>query len=103
MTVTAMSRPQFASPAETSWVRSMARPTWIVKWSLVFVTSSGQRKLFQVNMNESMPSVTMAGRARGTMIRVRIQILLQPSTRAASSSSRGMPRKNCRSRKAPKG
>src|SRR2546428_9393215 len=41
----------------------------------------------------------MAGRASGTITRIRIWSSLAPSTRAASESSSGIVMKNCRSKK----
>jgi hypothetical protein len=53
-------------------------------------------------MKVKTASTATAGRAMGRTIELRMRSRLAPSTRAASSSSLGMLRKNCRSRKVPK-
>ena len=50
-------------------------------------------------MNSSSATTIMAGLIAGTMILVKIRICPAPSMVAASSSSRGMERINCRIRK----
>jgi hypothetical protein len=49
-----------------------------------------------------MPRVTRAGRDSGRTIFQKVVHRLAPSSRAASSSSTGSPRKNCRRKKTPK-
>src|SRR5690348_11828990 len=57
------------------------------------------KKSFQVQMNEKIAVVTTAGRASGMMTYRKMPNGEQPSTFAAWSSSRGMPRMNCTMRK----
>ncbi len=63
---------------------------------------NGHRKSFHVHMNVITPSVASAGAESGRTIRVRTPSRDAPSMRAASSSSTGSVRKNCRIMKMPK-
>ena len=58
--------------------------------------TSGSRNAFQVVTTASTLTVASAGRARGRRTRQKKPNELQPSIRAASSSSAGMLRKNGR-------
>ncbi len=53
-------------------------------------------------MNEKTASTAMVGRASGSITEKNVRIGPAPSTRAASSSSCGTVRKNCRTRNAPR-
>ena len=54
---------------------------------------------FQLAMKAKMVTVARTGLARGMMMPVKVRRRLEPSMNAASSSSRGMVRKNWRRRK----
>jgi hypothetical protein len=66
------------------------------------IVISGQRKSFQVHRNVITASVARAGPESGRMILNSTPSRDAPSILAASSSSTGRVRKNCRSRKMPK-
>ena len=55
--------------------------------------SSASRNSFQMNTAWKIAALATAGPDSGTMTRKKICIRLQPSSRAASSSSRGKSRK----------
>ena len=55
------------------------------------ITTSGQRKEFQLPMNAKIASVARAGRTSGRMMVTKIRRCPPPSMVAASSSSRGTP------------
>ena len=57
--------------------------------SSVWATTSGQRKLFQLPRKVRIPSVASAGPHSGRMIRAKMRSSPAPSTRPASSRSRG--------------
>ena len=59
-------------------------------------------KSFIVQMNWNTITEMMAGLSRGTMMCQSSCSALQPSITAASSMSRGMPRRNCTSMKTKK-
>src|SRR5215510_8555336 len=63
---------------------------------------SGHRKSFHAERKAKMASAARTGWDSGSTIRVNTCQALAPSMRAASSSSAGMVRKNCRSRNTPK-
>ena len=63
--------------------------------------TSGQRKLFHWSTKETTASVASAGLESGRTTRRKIVHSPAPSSRAASSSSRGIVRKNWRNRKIP--
>src|SRR2546425_3093929 len=71
----------------------------MVNFSGVLRKISGSMKAFQWKRNEKIATVVIAGRQRGTRISQRTRIELAPSILAASSKSRGIVRKNWRSRK----
>ena len=62
---------------------------------------SGHKKLFHWSTNASTASVASAGFESGSTTRQKTVHSPAPSSRAASSKSRGMVRKNCRSIKIP--
>src|SRR5947209_19337022 len=66
------------------------------------VTMSGHRKLFQWYDTDTSAYARYVGRASGTYTFHSVCSGVQPSTRAASSSSRGTVLKVWRSRKMPK-
>ena len=68
-----------------------------------WITTSGQRKSFQFHRNAITASVASAGPESGNTMRTSVPSREQPSIRAASSSSIGSVRKNCRMRKIPNG
>src|SRR5919198_106552 len=82
---------------------NVARPSCTVLSAGVLITMSGHRKSFHVHRNVTIASVASAGIERGTTIRTRTPSREQPSIRAASSSSIGRGRKNCRRREVPNG
>ena len=61
--------------------------------------TSWVKKSFQVQMNAKMALVIRAGRVSGSSTHRKVRYGPQPSIRAASSISRGMPRMNCTMRK----
>src|SRR5207245_1388397 len=65
------------------------------------VAMSGQRKLFHWSAKAITASVASAGFESGSTTRQNTVHSPAPSSRAASSKSRGMVRKHCRSRKIP--
>ena len=69
--------------------------------SFVVLAQEQQRREEVVPVVQELNSATaaIAGFASGTITRVMICNSLAPSTRAASESSSGIVRKNCRSRK----
>jgi len=66
------------------------------------ITTNGQMNEFQLEMKLNTASTARLGRASGSITERNVRTGPAPSTRAASSSSWGMVRKNCRSRNAPK-
>src|SRR5437016_5795131 len=62
---------------------------------------SGHRKLFHWFANANTATVASAGLERGSTTRQKMVHSPAPSSRAASSRSRGIVRKTCRSRKIP--
>ena len=62
---------------------------------------SGQSSAFHASMNAKSATVASAGRASGSATRVKTCHSDAPSSRAASSMSRGSDRKYCRMRKIP--
>jgi hypothetical protein len=63
---------------------------------------SGQAKSFQAPMKVRSTRTAISGRLSGSTIWTNVRSVPAPSTRAASSSSSGIARKNCRARKIPK-
>src|SRR3954447_4122012 len=63
---------------------------------------SGVKKSLQVQMKVKMAAVARAGPISGMITREKIRQCPQPSIRAASSNSRGMPRMNCTMRNTKK-
>src|SRR6056297_2443495 len=76
-------------------------PTCIICFFESFIATRGQRYEFQLAKKENMAVVHNAGNDSGNMIFQKICSLLAPSMRAASSSSSGIPRKNCLNKKIP--
>ena len=74
----------------------------MVRSSSELVTSRGQRKSFHANRKLKIASVAKAGMESGTMMRKNVPMRLQPSMRAASSSSTGIEAKYWRNRMMPK-
>ena len=74
-------------------MNSVVTPTGMVLERLSFMKISEYRNSFQERVNANMPAERMPGRARGIAIRIIACQRLAPSTRADSSSSRGMPLK----------
>src|SRR5437764_14095300 len=66
-------------------------------------TISGQMNESQLNWKRTNPNAISAGAAFGRTTRQKAPNSEQPSMRAASSSSRGKPRKNWRRRNMPSG
>src|SRR5438067_11794813 len=66
-------------------------------------TISGQMNESQLNWKRTNPKAISAGAAFGRTTRQKAPNSEQPSMRAASSSSRGKPRKNWRRRNMPSG
>ena len=62
------------------------------------MTTSGQRKSFQTDRKVSTATVLSGGPISGSRMLRRIRSRPAPSMSAASSSSTGSERKNCRSR-----
>ena len=60
--------------------------------ALKFVNTSGIRKAFQVSIKLMMPTAARPGAANGTMMRKKACAGVQPSTKEASSSGKGMVR-----------
>src|SRR5690242_7025632 len=58
-------------------------------------TSRGQSRLFQLQTNVKMATAETTGRLSGRTMRQYVRKNPAPSTRAASSRSRGRPSKNC--------
>ena len=71
-------------------------------WLSVLIATSGHRKSFHVHRSVISASVESAGSDSGSTILTSTPSRLQPSMRAASSSSIGSVRKNWRSMKMPK-
>src|SRR5713226_5629637 len=69
---------------------NVARPTSTTPMSVDRVAISGQRKLFHWSTNANTASVARAGRDSGSTTRQKIAHSPAPSSRAASSSSRGI-------------
>ena len=76
--------------------RSSSRPSGRVHWFAVRRTSSGSRNAFQLPTMARTATVASAGRESGSATRQKKPNVLQPSMRAASSSSKGMARKKGR-------
>src|SRR3954452_727342 len=74
--------------------------TWMVHEDESWPITSGHRNEFQLPMNVIAASAAKNGSEFGTTIRQNTPKYPAPSTRAASSSSRGNPRKYCRNRNA---
>src|SRR3954469_9777659 len=66
----------------------------VISFGLVS-TTSGQSRLFQLHTNVKMATAETTGRLSGMITRQYVRKKPAPSTRAASSRSRGMPSKNC--------
>src|SRR3712207_2104350 len=79
----------------------IARPGGNVRRSGENRTYRGHRKSFQLVRNDSSSNVLSAGLDNGRTTRKNVCQGLAPSTRAASSSSTGSPRKNWRRKKTP--
>src|SRR5438093_1562845 len=76
-------------------------PTSTTCMSVERVAMSGQRKLFHWSTKANTARVASAGLESGSTTRQKTVHSPAPSSRAASSKSRGMVRKNCRNRKMP--
>src|SRR5690349_1595008 len=76
--------------------------TWIVHDDESWAITSGHRNEFQLPMNVIAARAAKNGSEFGTTIRQNVPKWPAPSTRAASSSSRGKLRKYCRNRNAAK-
>ena len=63
---------------------------------------SGQTNSFHRHMNVKMTRTATSGLDSGSTMLRKVRTWLAPSMRAASSSSSGMPRKNCRAMNSPK-
>src|SRR3712207_2117281 len=88
----ANSDPHELAPVESTKVR---RATGTVYLSGLVRKISWEKKSFQVQMNVKIAVVARAGVASGIITWKKIRMCPAPSSRAASSSSLGMPRKNC--------
>ncbi|CAM5301186.1 hypothetical protein SALBM135S_04679 [Streptomyces alboniger] len=83
-------------------VVKVARATWTVQASRSWPITRGQRKEFQAPMKTIVPTAAKTGRELGTTTRQYVRQWPSPSTRAASSSSLGKPRKYWRKMKQAK-
>lgn len=77
-------------------------PSGIVILEIEFINISGLIKSFQVPIKINTPNVAKAGFDKGRKMRQNIPKGVQPSIRAASSSSFGIVKKNCLIKKVPK-
>ena len=84
------------------WPRNSWSPNGTVIRSVSLMMINGHRKLLQYEMKVNTASTANAGAEMGTMMLRRIRKCPAPSILAASSSSSGMVRKNCRNKKVPK-
>ena len=68
-------------------------PAVMVRTSTLLTKTLAYRNSFQAWVNEKNATTASAGSDMGRMMRTRVPIREQPSTSAASSSSRGTDRK----------
>src|SRR5438105_5451512 len=99
MTVEAISGPQ----KNTSCDMKFARPVVTVRAPVVLVNTCAYRNSFQACVNEKNVTTTRAGSDIGSTTRTSALTRLQPSTRAASSSSTGTDLKYPMSNQVQKG
>jgi hypothetical protein len=88
------------SVRRTPW--KLASPSWIVYQCSSLIAISGQIRSFQEPSSVKIVRVANAGLASGSTMRQNTPKVVQPSMRAASSSSMGSDRKNWRIKKMPK-
>ena len=94
--------PAISSVARDLWALwKVDSPTCSVMCSWLLIATSGHRKSFHVHSSVISASVESAGPDSGSTILTSTPSRLQPSIRAASSSSIGSVRKNWRSMKMP--
>ena len=70
------------------WPWKKARPSGAVRRLSELAITSGMRNSFQVHMNSSTTRVRIEGRPTGATMRHRVCQEFNPSSRAASASSR---------------